>query len=469
MDDGPPAEPIDDRGAGAPEPPSPSATPGDPRVSIFDSITDLAVLVDDDGNILYVNDFARAILGVGPGGGVGQSIADFLHPDDLIRAIEVMTLLVGEQLVVPVTPALYRLRAANGEWVPIEINASTLGPDGLVLVIGRYSGDRDLQERIMQLLTTGMPIPEIVDLVPEFGHWRHPNEHYGVFYSDGDERRSAGSELVAALAELDRGPETPWARALATGEDTIVETANLPTALRVAAQDEGLVACWAVVVPDPISPLPALLISWARAHGPAPSVHRYALEVMSRSLNLILQWRAQIADLEQAARRDPLTGVINRTGFFELLHHAAARRTASTMIGVLYVDLDGFKSVNDQHGHAAGDAVLHTIADRIGHAVRNMDVVARLGGDEFAVLCPELTDEQDLTHVANRIIASVSEPISFGDDRITIGASIGIATAPNASAEADPDGLVDAADRALYQAKAGGRGRWHLAPAGEPA
>ena len=459
MDDGPPAEPIDDPGAGAP--PSPSLR--DPRVSIFDSITDLAVLIDDSGNLLYVNDFARAILGLDEGAGVGQSIADFLHPDDLIRAIEVMTLMVGEQLVVPVTPALYRLRAASGEWVPIEINASTLD-DGLVLVIGRYSGDRDLQERIMQLLTTGTPIPEIVELVPEFGHWRHPNEHYGVFYSDGDERRAAGSSLVAQLAELDRGPETPWARALATGDDTIVEAAHLPTTLRVAAQDEGLVACWAVVVPDPISPQPAVLISWARAHGPAPSVHRYALEVMSRSLNLILQWRAQIADLEQAARRDPLTGVTNRTGFFELLHHAAARRTASTMIGVLYVDLDGFKSVNDQHGHAAGDAVLHTIAERISRAVRNMDIVARLGGDEFAVLCPELTDGQDLTQVANRIITSVSDPIEFGDDVITIGASIGIATAPNASAEHDPDGLVDAADRALYQAKASGRGRWHLAP-----
>lgn len=439
------------------------ARTADPRASIFDSITDVVVLIDADGNILYVNDFARQRLGLVGDEALGKSIADFLHPDDLVRALEVMALMVDEQLVVPVTPALYRLRTTGGAYLPVEINASTLGTEGQVLVIGRYSGDRDLQDRIMELLTGGAAIPDIVALVPEFGHWRHPNEHYAVFYDEGGERRSAGSDLAAQLVSLDRSVDTPWARALATGTDKIVETAHLPTALRVAAQAEGLLACWAVPVRDPLSPEPALLISWARAHGPAPSVHRYALETMARSLTLILQWRAQVAELEQAARRDPLTGVTNRTGFFELLQHAAARRSSKPVIGVLYVDLDGFKAVNDQHGHAAGDAVLHEIAGRISASVRNMDVVARLGGDEFAVLCPELVDDDDLTRVAERIIDAVARPIAHGDEQIVIGASIGIATAPNEDAAHDPDALVDAADRALYEAKASGRGRWQLA------
>jgi diguanylate cyclase (GGDEF)-like protein/PAS domain S-box-containing protein len=452
---------VDDEQVGGPDAGA-GALP-DPRATIFDTITDLVVLIDATANIRYVNEFGRNLLGLPDGGGVGLSIADFLHPDDLVRALEVMALMVDEQLVVPVTPALYRLQTSDGGWVPVEINASTLGGDGLVLVIGRYSGDRDLQERIMGLLTSGAPIPEIVALVPEFGHWRHPNEHYAVFYTEGGERRSAGSALAAALASAETGPETPWARALATGADTLVETADLPRALREAAEAEGLLACWAVPVPDTLSKQPAVLISWARAHGPAPSVHRYALETMSRSLTLILQWRAQIADLEQAARRDPLTGVTNRTGFFELLHHAAARRAGQATIGVLYVDLDGFKSVNDRFGHAAGDAVLHAIAERIGHSVRAMDVVARLGGDEFAVLCPDLTSEDDLTHVASRIITAVSQPIPYLGHQIEIGASIGIASAANQTAADDPDGLVDAADRALYEAKARGRGRWHLA------
>jgi diguanylate cyclase (GGDEF)-like protein/PAS domain S-box-containing protein len=439
---------------------------------VFEHLTDLIVVLDRVGNLRYTNPFTVELLGYDPAEVIGRSIADYLHPDDLARAIEVMALLVDGQLMVPVTPALYRLRHADGTWYPIEINASVLpdpvdgsGDDDLTLVIGRYSGDHDLQDRIVGLLTAGAPIPEVMQLVPGFGEWRHPHEHYAVLYSDRDERAVAGSPLAAELLTLDHSSTSPWAQAAETGRDAVVEVRELRGDLRARAEAEDLLACWAMPVPDPLTGQPAVLLAWSRDDGPAPTVHRYSLETMARSLDLILQWRAQVAELEQAARRDPLTNVTNRTGFFEELRHDVDRLDDDTRMAVLYIDLDGFKEVNDHHGHAIGDAVLVATAARISAAVRRADLVARLGGDEFAVLCRSSTSDADLTHVADRIIASLNDPIDAGGAAppLLIGASVGIAACPLFEIRPQPDLLVDRADRALYQAKALGRGRWHLA------
>jgi len=448
-------------------------TPDGARFSQFDKLTDVVVVVDDAGDLVYANEFAATLSGHDRASFVGRSMADFLHPEDLIRALEVIGLVREEELRVPVTPALYRLRRQDGSWVPVEINAAPIendpptddGRGPLLLVVGRYSGDRHLQDRIVDLLTAGAPIPDIVDLIPGFGLWRHPDEHYAVFYAVDGEQRMAGSAMAAELAALDEGPDTPWARARATRSEVVIQVEDLAEPLRSAALRDHLLTCWAVPVDDPNSSEPAVLIVWARDDGPAPSVHRYSLETMERSLTLVLQWRAQVAELQQAARHDPLTGVINRTGFFEVLRNAAARRASDPSdahVGVLYVDLDRFKAVNDERGHRAGDQVLSIVAQRLVDAVRAGDVVARLGGDEFAVVCPDFQTRDHLVLVAERVIARVAEPMTVEGAPIQIGASIGVAYAPVSEAATNPDELVDEADRALYRAKSDGRGRWHV-------
>jgi diguanylate cyclase (GGDEF)-like protein len=127
------------------------------------------------------------------------------------------------------------------------------------------------------------------------------------------------------------------------------------------------------------------------------------------------------------------------------------------MTGLLFVDLDGFKAVNDAHGHASGDEVLRVAAERMRSAVRPGDVVCRLGGDEFVVLVESVVSERDLVDLAERLIAVVSEPIQAHGERVTIGASIGVAVARDA--ETDPDTLFAEADTAAYRAKRRGRGR----------
>ena len=158
------------------------------------------------------------------------------------------------------------------------------------------------------------------------------------------------------------------------------------------------------------------------------------------------------------ALHDPLTGIANRVLLRDHLERALARRgrIAST-IGLLFVDLDDFKRINDSYGHAAGDEILVRVAERIVGAVRADDVVGRQSGDEFAVLLTHVRDVDDAVTSADRILAELRRPILLGAHSIVIGGTIGVAIAsePGASAE----DLLTQADAAMYAAKADGKGR----------
>lgn len=165
--------------------------------------------------------------------------------------------------------------------------------------------------------------------------------------------------------------------------------------------------------------------------------------------------------LRHQASHDTLTGLTNRRVLTERLDDLFGPPRHDAML--LYVDLDGFKAVNDAHGHAAGDQVLAAVASRIQSQVRGTDVVARVGGDEFAVLCQGL-DEADAQMLAERICEVVAHPIPVGGDLVHIGASVGIATAVD---RATPEDFLNAADDAMFAAKRQGPGRWVSAsPAG---
>ncbi|MDT0277316.1 putative bifunctional diguanylate cyclase/phosphodiesterase [Blastococcus goldschmidtiae] len=165
--------------------------------------------------------------------------------------------------------------------------------------------------------------------------------------------------------------------------------------------------------------------------------------------------------LEHQAAHDPLTDLPNRTQARTLTTAALHRgRRAGTMTGLLFVDLDGFKAVNDRHGHATGDTVLRVIADRLRATLRPGDVVCRLGGDEFVVLVESVSGERDLVELAERLITTVSRPIRRSGQELRVGASVGIAVTQDAGIDADA--LFAEADAAVYRAKAHGRGRVEL-------
>jgi diguanylate cyclase (GGDEF)-like protein/PAS domain S-box-containing protein len=162
------------------------------------------------------------------------------------------------------------------------------------------------------------------------------------------------------------------------------------------------------------------------------------------------------AELAHRALHDPLTGLPNRTLFADRVQHALARAERSgSGVGVVYVDLDTFKAVNDTLGHAAGDHYLCEVARRFDSVARDADTLARLGGDEFALLV-EGADEATTTSVAERMLRTLEEPIELGRHRLVAHASAGVAASrPGLDAE----GLVRAADQAMYLAKTTGGGR----------
>jgi diguanylate cyclase (GGDEF)-like protein len=162
--------------------------------------------------------------------------------------------------------------------------------------------------------------------------------------------------------------------------------------------------------------------------------------------------------LEREANHDPLTMLPNRRFFLEWLGYTLAQaRRDGNEIALLYIDLDGFKAVNDRHGHRRGDAVLAAIAERLRATKREGDVLARIGGDEFALAAPNARDGRELAALGTRLLAALGDSLQPKLTDVPVGASIGIAFFPDDAG--DVPGLIAAADAAMYAAKRAGRNR----------
>jgi diguanylate cyclase (GGDEF)-like protein len=170
------------------------------------------------------------------------------------------------------------------------------------------------------------------------------------------------------------------------------------------------------------------------------------------------------AELALRATHDDLTGLLNRAAIEEEMESAMRQaRVRESPIAALFLDLDGFKPVNDTFGHAVGDDVLRAVANRISSAVRTSDRVARLGGDEFVVLVGPLNDRADAELTARRILEAMAAPIAVGDLTIPVSASIGVAVL-DSPLDGSSAALIELADRAMYRSKESGGGRYSLAP-----
>jgi diguanylate cyclase (GGDEF)-like protein len=173
---------------------------------------------------------------------------------------------------------------------------------------------------------------------------------------------------------------------------------------------------------------------------------------------LNLRNAALLRHVQDLAERDSLTGAANRRMFQLTLERTLASNAAvgsDRIAAVLFIDLDDFKVINDTLGHAAGDSLLVAVTERIGGLVRQNDLVARLGGDEFAILTGDEPDLRDARAMAERLVRDLRVPYVIGDHTITVSASIGIASARDAGADAQE--LVRNADVAMYMAKANGK------------
>jgi diguanylate cyclase (GGDEF)-like protein/PAS domain S-box-containing protein len=174
----------------------------------------------------------------------------------------------------------------------------------------------------------------------------------------------------------------------------------------------------------------------------------------------ITELKRQQDELAFLAMHDPLTGLLNRGALADRLALELARADRNLeRCGVVYIDLDRFKEVNDTQGHAVGDLILRQAAQRLVGAVRKSDSIARIGGDEFVILIPELESPSGHVDVAEKLLRVLQEPFAVAGQQFTLSASIGIAIFPDDGS--DPTVLLQYADGAMYVAKQQGRGRWH--------
>jgi len=239
---------------------------------------------------------------------------------------------------------------------------------------------------------------------------------------------------------------------------------RLSSALRDQAREAGLSSVFCFAVHPGLEGRPnACLVAWGREEGRLSPFARLALERAGVLASLAMSHRSETEGHLAEANRDPLTGLSNRRSFFQTLESLV---DAGGQPAIMYIDLDGFKEVNDRLGHLAGDAVLRVAARRLASVMRPTDDLARLGGDEFAVLCNGEPSPDQMVMIAGRVIEQLSRPLSVGDgETVDVGASIGIALELPVGTPADT--ILGRADAALFEAKAKGRSQWALAKMAE--
>ena len=185
-------------------------------------------------------------------------------------------------------------------------------------------------------------------------------------------------------------------------------------------------------------------------------------EMQQKILAQIGELSSNQIELQRLAHNDPLTGLPNRRLFFDRLEHAISKADRSDkLVGLLYVDLDHFKDINDSHGHAVGDEVLRSVARLLVSITRNGDTVARLGGDEFVILFDEVEDRTVLLGIAHKLLNLLQNRLLISGENLQVCASVGISLYPDDGSDAQT--LVQNADKAMYRSKHDGRNRISMA------
>jgi diguanylate cyclase (GGDEF)-like protein/PAS domain S-box-containing protein len=430
--------------------------------SLIDDAFELTVVLRRDFTVELVSRSVTARTGWQPEDLEGRSVVEFVHPDDLERAF--LGLSGFESFGAPNGTTCFRVRSADGAWLSFDVTAATAtdGDQTFYAISARPVDYQHATDEVLTRLLSGANRADALAPVLDVFSWQLNGSSIGIWWREGRKRRTVTTGIPGDLAGLDDRPEGPWGRALATEAPVLDIGGELLTPEQrhlAALHDCGSV--WVVPIVVTGSRYPALVTVWTKVGGPRPDGHAYGMTLAQTYIDLILRWSDQAEQLDQAAHRDPLTGMANRRALFEGL----AEQNVSG--AVLFCDLDRFKPVNDHYGHSAGDQVLRRVAQRIERAVRSRrpgdrpaDLVARTGGDEFVVIARNVTTEQAAA-LAQRIRSAVNRPVQVGDHLIEVGITIGVE-----HAEVIDDSTLASADQALVAAKAAERGTVRWGPTG---
>ena len=432
---------------------------------LLDASPYLTFLLDSTGQILWVNDAVERLFGFRIDEVVGTNILDYIDVDWDPGALgSIAEALDADGLRLP---TVFQVQRKDGStqiveaWANSQINDPVL--QGLVVCARRWD-ERILIDRAFESLAAGEALEHTLRLLVQVMASETLDAHGAVLYEpkrDGFDKRVSHPDLHPGLEHPAAGGDrSPWEEARRSGEPFAVHVDDLPEPLRAHADGAGHDMCWVWPVSGEGGGVEACLVAWRTGDVVTPDFTRVRLlESLVRLAQLAFERDRTHARLEHAATHDPLTHLANRTRFYDDLEAAAADPDGG-QVAVLYLDLDGFKPINDTLGHGAGDDVLIAVARRLSGAVRDSDLVARLGGDEFAVLCPTVASAAELEALAQRLVDVVAEPVEVRGEQLSVGISVGAAI--GTAGHTDGDHLVEAADRMLYAVKNAGKGGYQL-------
>jgi diguanylate cyclase (GGDEF)-like protein/PAS domain S-box-containing protein len=429
----------------------------DPR--LLNDALPLGVLVTDTvGVVRHANARAAAMTGYSVEEAVGHSILDYVIDEDidfLVASLAHGTDYPG--MVMGPARLRYRHRDGSVHWTEywaFECPES-FGFSGYIVTMTTESVTDNLSNAVHGI-ATGQPIETSLASVA-----RAVNAYPLVATGTILVPRGAVLDVIGSWPLTDHGiaddPTTPWHDVFETAASIDLAVDELPEATRQMAAAAGFRSVWIRPVVTQSGKVAAVFVAWRYEPGFAsPNQERHLAETIGVA-RVAFDHEEHRAQLQRAALTDHLTGLGNRALLARRLGELEAAPTA-----VLYIDLDGFKLVNDTHGHDAGDAVLAAAAQRIVTIVRAEDAVFRMGGDEFVVICVDLESdpvERDATisTIAQRIVDSLSTPFHVDGLSLRIGASVGAAMRQPGDS---PDHVIRRADRALLAAKRAGKSCW---------
>jgi diguanylate cyclase (GGDEF)-like protein/PAS domain S-box-containing protein len=442
---------------------------------------DLLMVTDGEGVLGFVSPPVVETMGYQPADLLGRSILDLVHPDDLESAASDFAGAV--EGTSNETPTVVRARHADGSWLHLEAQATVLLDDpavGGVLLTVRDVTSQHRAERLaaehaelLEGVARGMPLEATLFRIAKLieRNLPHVRSTVGTVDADGVIRivvaPSLDRELVRCIDEVT--PGSSLGRALRVEGTSPVYFDRIVTDPRWGPlgprfDEAGIQACWVMRIANPGTGemLGDIGVYLPESRLPTEE-ERLLLERATSLAAVAIERREFESALEHQALHDELTGLPNRTLLLDRIDQALARnRRLGHRLAVLFLDLDGFKLINDSLGHAAGDQLLRQVATRFAQAVRDGDTVGRFGGDEFLVLCEEIDDEAGAVAVADRLAQALELPLQVADSEAFVRASIGVALAESDDGSTTAESLVRNADVAMYRAKAQGRDRTAL-------
>ncbi len=395
------------------------------------------VELSPDGRVTLGNPALADLLGTEP---VGRWLAQLVPPEHLTRVFGVIAAALGadEPFVTefPITrpdgsirwvrATGHSRRRTDGEWASVA---------GTWTDITGELEIRSAAERFMEALDS---VDDLIAITDGAGSITYLNGTGRAIFGHGaaDAQLEPGALPVAHLLALMEPAETG---AFLTGVATVIAERGSWTGELALATPRGR-RTYSVLITPHTSDLDG----------------RLSVLIVARDITTLKDAEEV---LRERASRDALTGLANRSTFLDALGDELRRRRADpdhVPLAVLFVDLDRFKPVNDDHGHAVGDQVLAVVGARLGGSTRDDDLVARFGGDEFVVLCRGAVEPDDAAQVAERMVDELTRPVVLDNGlSVAVGASVGVAMAQR---DDEADQLIARADRALRTAKDAGRG-----------